>query len=78
MSLCHRCGAPTVWSESNRRRWCAIYGDHKPAPIYLDEPDVLFVRRNMDAPLAHVVDELAAMPMPAGIRRTRKADYQTT
>lgn len=67
---------PQVWSTIHERYWCAVYGDHTPRATYHTEPDVLFIRRDMNAPLAAVVDELAAMPYPTDIRRARKADYQ--
>lgn len=28
MNYCATCGYPTVWSETNSRVWCSVYGDH--------------------------------------------------
>ncbi|NND75984.1 MAG: hypothetical protein HKN44_13360 [Ilumatobacter sp.] len=74
------CGHPMVWYAGERR--CSVGGRHLPPPVIQElhpSPDRLLgqlVRRDLSAPLAAVVDELDAMPMPANIKRTRRDDYR--
>ena len=63
------CGHPLVWFHNEQR--CAVYGRHRPADEY-----PLRIVRDMNAPLAWLVDELDAMPMPIDIKRSRAADYR--
>lgn len=28
METCPQCDLPMVWSDTKRRRWCCVYGDH--------------------------------------------------
>lgn len=60
------CGHPLIWKHDNQR--CAVYGKHEPRQY-------VWVYRNMNAPLADVVDLFDGLDMP-DCRRSRKADYQ--
>jgi hypothetical protein len=80
---CKVCDTPMVWSHWHRRNVCAVYGTHPADRHYSEDPDTLIIRRNYNAPLANVVDELDAMTLPTGrcnecgrtLPRAARADY---
>ena len=53
VGTCKTCALPLVWSDDQRRVWCAIYGDHLPVaapdvkPKLADAPSVVRPRRRL-------------------------------
>jgi hypothetical protein len=54
------CGHPMVW-RNGKYRQCAVSGTHNADDA---GKDLLVIRRNYNAPLANVVDELDQMTYP--------------
>lgn len=69
---CRTCGHPLL--QRYGQPWCAVGGSHGSHMIRIVELED-GVLRNVNAEGSSLVDQLTEMPLPAGIKRTRLADY---